>query len=410
MKSIWPTDSELSRFLLLLLLAIIMDLNEASKCSNVDPELLQEPEARAFIADTVVEAVAWNRSRIAPDATYHATFRIIRVVKGGDTLLIPKTLKFKFRHPAWKKSNFSSSTFHRQSKCLFDFHAALRRPYFLFLEKPRKSRRIKLAALPEPSNRKVQKRISKILCKGCAQAPKIHGLPKTIVISSSDKLRLTCRISGLPTPVVSWYKDGRLMTDGQEIAEKQIKDNKDSRIRIRSKKRRRSRLVVKNLSPSDSGDYECRATSLVGPPAVSRSRVQIVSPTTSTFSPVTPLSHRIPDRPSDEESCHLQYSFCLNGGTCHVYPMLGEYLCHCSEGYIGPRCELKHAPLSKTEATIRVNECSSTNAKLNPGCERPPVEDKDNGRTSGPANRKAYKRFMRHFRSWKRQRLRRMSM
>ena len=76
--------------------------------------------------------------------------------------------------------------------------------------------------------------------------PSIQDLPERTNIEASDLAILTCEVSGVPEPYVTWTKDG-----DTNIPRAQFKNN--GRI-----------LVIKNVLPLDSGVYECKASNKFG--------------------------------------------------------------------------------------------------------------------------------------------------
>lgn len=152
------------------------------------------------------------------------------------------------------------------------------------------------------------KEVREYRCKNCGRPPKIAKQPKNTTELTEKKLRLHCRASGKPSPLVTWLKDG-------------IPLNKDRRISIKEN-RRDSRLQIRNLNVGDSGVYRCVATNLLG--SVSSQDIWININTTKPFS--TPCADQ---------------SFCLNEGICFEMTQLKKQYCQCAKTYVGLRCEEK---------------------------------------------------------------------
>jgi titin len=67
-----------------------------------------------------------------------------------------------------------------------------------------------------------------------------------------DNLELKCKVSGYPTPIVSWFKD-----------EKEIKTT--SRIHILENEGAMGKLMIHSLEDEDEGIYKCLAKNEVVP-------------------------------------------------------------------------------------------------------------------------------------------------
>ena len=78
-----------------------------------------------------------------------------------------------------------------------------------------------------------------------------------------NNLVFTCTVSGMPTPDVTWLKDGVVLSDD------------DDRVAILTDlSMRESQLQITSVIPEDSGLYTCSASNLAGV-AVNRTRVDI---------------------------------------------------------------------------------------------------------------------------------------
>ncbi|XP_020557934.1 obscurin isoform X4 [Oryzias latipes] len=71
------------------------------------------------------------------------------------------------------------------------------------------------------------------------------------VAKIGQTIKLTCRVSGSPKPLISWIKDGLPLED-------------DPRHIITTDRSGRCNLILDSLSPEDSGQYLCYATSCMG--------------------------------------------------------------------------------------------------------------------------------------------------
>lgn len=128
-------------------------------------------------------------------------------------------------------------------------------------------------------------------------------------------LKLKCRFTGAPTPRVIWLKDGLPLRP-------------DFRLRVKDK-RRRSILRLSDVTRRDAGKYTCSALNVLGENSLSTDvNVRFSAPD---FAPAS--------------KCPIE-SFCLNGGECSYYEMIGELVCRCEEGFAGQRCQFKKATIS----------------------------------------------------------------
>ncbi|XP_050702991.1 uncharacterized protein LOC126988679 [Eriocheir sinensis] len=85
-----------------------------------------------------------------------------------------------------------------------------------------------------------------------------------------------------------------------------------------------SEVTVRAASARDAGQYKCVARSVVDQAEIEAS-IRVVLP-------IDP--HTLVDKcPYD--------GYCLNGGTCMMFTVVGELVCQCAEGFKGQRCQEK---------------------------------------------------------------------
>ncbi|CAL8099429.1 unnamed protein product [Orchesella dallaii] len=168
---------------------------------------------------------------------------------------------------------------------------------------------------PELANKRNTKAVESILCKGCGQAPSVVAA-KEVVLQPKERLRIRCRLrAGNPIPVLTWYKDGRLV------------NLTDPRYRLRAK-RRQSVLVIRKAKEMDTGVYKCEAKNVFGS-AHATTRVSISQQPQKPIKPPSPKP--VGTTPTTlwavpSSVCPFD-SYCLNGGTCSYYETIGEYVC-----------------------------------------------------------------------------------
>lgn len=73
--------------------------------------------------------------------------------------------------------------------------------------------------------------------------PQITTPPQNVTGDLYGRLSLTCEVSGIPTPRVTWYKDGEMVDDGDPIT---------------------NYFIINELGLDERGFYHCEAMSRVG--------------------------------------------------------------------------------------------------------------------------------------------------
>ena len=153
-----------------------------------------------------------------------------------------------------------------------------------------------------------------IFCFVSVSSPKVTGMTEYLSVSQGGKIKLKCKIAGSPLPKVTWLKDGRPL-------------HHDFHISIKSK-RKRSILRLSDAQGRDGGKYTCRATNVLGEQSQTTSisvRVLGNHPfSIIEFSRLKLFLILAPDPPAS--TCPIE-QFCLNGGKCLYYPMIGEHVC-----------------------------------------------------------------------------------
>ncbi|XP_037978403.1 protein vein isoform X2 [Plutella xylostella] len=170
---------------------------------------------------------------------------------------------------------------------------------------------------PLRRTRKLLRRIRAVYAPGYIRQAKVEPM-HSVRTTPGSGVRLECRATARPPPRITWYRDGRPVT---EIALR--------RLRVLNY-RRRSVLTIKHAKLADSATYECRAQGAIGPPAITSANVSVLPPAPD-------ISYSSP--------CPMPgpTTFCLNGGTCLYFEQVQEAACKCPEGFNGQRCENKEA-------------------------------------------------------------------
>ena len=76
-------------------------------------------------------------------------------------------------------------------------------------------------------------------------APLVAVSPTNLTVNESGTASFHCSVSGNPEPAVVWSKRGNL----SEVSKSAVS---------------RGRLLLKNVNESDSGEYQCSATNILG--------------------------------------------------------------------------------------------------------------------------------------------------
>uniref|UniRef100_H3CGB4 Neuregulin 2b n=1 Tax=Tetraodon nigroviridis TaxID=99883 RepID=H3CGB4_TETNG len=167
----------------------------------------------------------------------------------------------------------------------------------------------------DASEPELKKDVEKVLCEDCASAPKLRLMRGQSLIEG-EKLYLKCEASGSPSPSFRWYKDGHELQKGRDL-------------KIKTNKRKNSKVQISRVRVEDSGNYTCVAENSIGQEnATSIISVQILTTTT----PSSGVSHA--RRCNDSEK-----PYCVNGGDCYFIHGINQLSCKCPNDYTGDRCQ-----------------------------------------------------------------------
>jgi hypothetical protein len=246
---------------------------------------------------------------------YFVSLRVQKVLKGSVPKRLHRHMRLLFHTSSTKMSDHQRASQSQSNRhCLpVNFDVRTGRKYVIYVKKVSSGRYVAIAQ-PDQYTRKVRKAARKLLCQNCVSSPKVSDMKGYLSVSQGGKFKLKCKVAGSPRPKVSWLLNGRPIRP-------------DFRISIKTK-RRRSILRLNDAQGRDAGKYTCRAKNVLGE-----------------HSQTTSISIRVsaPDPPAS--MCPIQ-SFCLNGGKCLYYEMIGELVCRCPEGFAGQRCQFKKARIN----------------------------------------------------------------
>ncbi|XP_065342723.1 protein vein isoform X2 [Cloeon dipterum] len=320
-------------FLLLVLLMLTVD-SAAASCSpkQLRVQQFEDVGAKAYLSPVVFKGYVKSRTPVDAHGLYEASFLILKPLKG-------------FTHPQPKKRRrrlqFETPTSSNSGvACRQGVVAALdvNATYLVFAERA-SQHQFRPLAPPLLATKRHEDAVEGLL--GPTFKIKYPTVTlQNVTVGTKLKLKLTCHYDGNPLPLIEWYKRGR-----------RIEPTKRTKIVNR---KRRSVLTIARVSDKDAGWYECKAVSVTEVIACASAHVTVnnehgpVFPPPKfkppTFQPPTRFGENTTLNPSHnpyESSLCPVDSYCLNGGTCLFYEVVGELVCKCAEGYKGKRCENK---------------------------------------------------------------------
>jgi len=298
----------------------MMQATQPQQCHALQPQNMETAD-KLVLTPIVFQGRLISRSNVY-NSLYFVSLRVQRVLKGSVPKRMYRHMRLLFHtsslggdkptHHQRRRLNHNSRG-HRTHCQPVSFDVKAGRKYAVYVKKVATGRYVAVAQ-PDVYTKKVRKAARKLLCQKCVSSPKVTGLTEYLSVSQGGKIKLKCKVAGSPTPKVTWLKNGRPLRN-------------DIRISIKNK-RKRSILRLSGAQGRDAGKYTCRATNVLGEQ-----------------SQTTSISVRVlaPDPPAS--SCPID-SFCLNGGKCLYYEMIGELVCRCPEGYAGQRCQFKKARIN----------------------------------------------------------------
>jgi len=284
---------------------------QQQQCHALQPEDMATDD-KLVLAPIIFQGRLISRSNVY-NSLYFTSLRVLKVLKGS----VPKRLHRHMRllfHTSYPSDKHQQHHQRSRHPCLpVSFDVKMGRKYVIYVKKIGVGRYAAIAQ-PDVFNKKTRRAARKLLCPNCVSSPKVSGMSRQHTVSQGGKLKMKCKVSGSPKPRIMWLKNDRPL-------------HQDIRISIKTK-RRRSILRLSDAQGRDAGKYTCRAINVLGE-----------------HSQTTSISVRViaPDPPAS--NCPID-SFCLNGGKCLFYEMIGELVCRCPEGFAGQRCQFKKARIN----------------------------------------------------------------
>ncbi|CAK8697615.1 unnamed protein product [Clavelina lepadiformis] len=188
--------------------------------------------------------------------------------------------------------------------------------YLLFLQKPNDNDILWVQYNPiRKVKRRDLRKIGKLLCKNCLQAPKFKQSEKTYKKQVGDKITIKCKVSGKPKPGVSWYHNGKLLD----------KHNTPKGFRVKIRKRGGGGTIkIKKLEVKHNNNiFTCSAQNVAS---------DVIANYTVT------LVVKVPIR--CDQCSKVNADLCGNHGNCCLGSDKIPY-CECYESYKGTRCDEK---------------------------------------------------------------------
>ena len=87
------------------------------------------------------------------------------------------------------------------------------------------------------------------------EVPSVTKSPLNMTVKLNDKVSLNCSATGIPTPMIRWYKDGKEIEGPQAIGEV---------------------FVIAEATPKERGFYHCEAFNGFGQPSISKEALILI--------------------------------------------------------------------------------------------------------------------------------------
>lgn len=335
---------------------------------------------KAYLAKIVVKVSAQSVERDSSKITYSVVFQKIEVLKNETNWPVDERITLTFmkngstqcdqqqhdqHHPHIYDNNNNNKNNNHYSRYRSDSHNNVRnqdyrnklvkanikpnKEYILFLNAYGLHNYTAFDTPELFKSKKLLKNVLRVTNKNFKpKDPQIISLELVKVNRTESKnvpkLKLVCKTRrGLPVPYTVWKRNDTVLQP-------------NSRIHIKYKKRK-STLVIKNVTEEDRGLYECIAHGVNDKVAkksidISSNQILKLRPSiswTSTRKPSTTISENY-----GEEPCELKLKevYCQNGGTCYNQTAHNEIYCVCPTGYKGHKCEEKEPKETNLTAKI----------------------------------------------------------
>ncbi|CAG9800952.1 unnamed protein product [Chironomus riparius] len=288
-------------------------------CSARDPRTL------AFEAPTVFEGKIKSMT-LDRQQNFSATVEIIQVYKQQANFKLPKQVRLQFAYKNASECDIYREEFRHRGFVRDELEQG--RIYFFFVKQIGLGN-FTILGQPIKKINRTTKDVEIGVSEKYGKVASIESIsPNLTVNEDKRKARIICKVNGEPFPKVTWFFNGR-----------SINRNRTKFEFVHS--RRRSDLIIKNLSAADSGKYECRAKNKLTRKPVSKFTTLIVRHSSSTTNRTVPSEEGVKECPAD-----FSEGYCWNGGTCLIIETLNEYSCKCVDGFSGNKCEYKNTNIT----------------------------------------------------------------
>ncbi len=171
----------------------------------------------------------------------------------------------------------------------------------------------------------------------------------SIVNGTGSNITFNCTVDGIPRPRILWRRDGILILNFTRTIITYTEDPDGERTirvdEIDEIQQASSTLQILNLRDTDTGLITCRGDNSAGRAAILQTPFNLTVLQYSEFTLLSTIDgltfnhnyyifHAVPPL----KACTVDRSLCLPNGKC-LDTTFGNFICNCSQGYEGSRCE-----------------------------------------------------------------------